>query len=274
MSQQNEPARGKDPCEEFAELLVDSLELPMAPELVAHLEVCQHCRAERESVERAWRELAVLAEAEPSAALQRRFDAWLLAQTGAVAARRQRRERWRSWLLPSAGLRWAWVAAIAALAVGLFVGTRWGAPSASTEIATLRDEVRTLNRLVTLSLLAQPDASDRLQGVSYGRSDSRDARIVDALIQIVREDENVNVRLAAVDALAVAASDAETRERLVATFAGQQAPLVQIALADVLLASDGAAARKSLAAVLEASDRHPLDATVRDYLKKRLSESA
>ncbi len=59
-----------------------------------------------------------------------------------------------------------------------------------------------MRQLVTLSLLQQQSASERLRGVDYAyRVDQSDTQVLAALLHAVNHDPNVNVRLAAVDAL-------------------------------------------------------------------------
>lgn len=265
-------------CESVRARLLETLDAAVPAEVEAHLAGCPGCRAEMAALQSAWEALEALPEDEPSPELGERFHAWLGEQERSGGTRAAGRPASASgsgwspgaWFAPRA----AWAAAAVALLVGFGAGARLGRPSEDGEMATLRGEVRTLNRLVTLSLLSQPAASDRLQGVAYGRDAAPDGRVTEALIETLRHDDNVNVRLAAVEALAGAARNAEIRERLVGVLAEQEAPLVQIALTDVLLASDGAGARASLARLLGAPESQRWDGTVRDYLKKRLSESA
>lgn len=265
-------------CESVRARLLETLDAAVPAEVEAHLGGCPGCRAELAALQSAWEALEALPEAEPSPALGERFHTWLGEQerSGEVgAARRPASPINAGWSLGGwFGPRAAWAAAAVALLVGFGAGARLSEPSESAEMVTLRGEVRTLNRLVTLSLLSQPAASDRLQGVAYGRDAAPDGRVTEALVETLRHDDNVNVRLAAVEALAGAARNSDIRGRLIAALGEQQSPLVQIAIADVVLASDGAGAREALARLLSAPEAQRWDGAVRDHLKKRLSESA
>ena len=56
-----------------------------------------------------------------------------------------------------------------------------------------------MRQLVTLSLLQQQSAGDRLQGVNWSyRVEQPDTAVLAALLTTVNHDPNVNVRLAAV----------------------------------------------------------------------------
>jgi anti-sigma factor RsiW len=140
------------------------------------------------------------------------------------------------------------------------------------EIHALRDEVRSLSRLVTLSLLKQDSASERLRGVSFGReAGAGDDRVLQALLDTLRHDPDVNVRLAAVDALAPALEQPAVRGQLVQEVGTQHSPMVQIALIDMLLACDRAGTQRQL---LDLTASPSLDATVRGYLRTRLRQTS
>src|SRR5207245_8606676 len=104
--------------------------------------------------------------------------------------------------------------ALAFLAVGLLVGysitqnTRGG----GGEVAQLREEVRHTRQLVALSLLQPRSASDRLKGVDWSNRMARpDPQVLSALLHTVSYDPNVNVRLAAMDALHQRANNQQER---------------------------------------------------------------
>jgi hypothetical protein len=207
-------------------------------------------------------------------------------------------EGWLAGWLPRRPLAQAGLAA-ATLAVGLLIGSvhgfglprggttpAMGAGSASGagdgangaggtsggEIHALRDEVRSLSRLVTLSLLKQDSASERLRGVSFGRDAGRgDDRVLQALLDTLRHDPDVNVRLATVDALAPALGQPAVRGQLVREVGAQRSPMVQIALIDMLLARDRAGTQRQL---LDLTASPALDATVRGYLRTRLRQTS
>jgi len=93
-----------------------------------------------------------------------------------------------------------------------------------------------MRQLVALSLLQQQSASERLRGVSYAyRVEPSDSEVLSALLNTVNRDSNVNVRLAAVDALHPFASSAATRSAIVQALPKQTSPLVQVALIDLLV---------------------------------------
>ena len=128
--------------------------------------------------------------------------------------------------------------------------------------------MHSLSQLVTLSLLKQDSASERLRGVSFGRqSGATDERVLAALLETLRRDRDVNVRLAAIDALAPTVGRPLVRDQLLDEMARQPSPMVQIALIDVLLAHDRAG---SLQRLQDLAADPAIDPTVRGYLRSRL----
>ena len=91
-----------------------------------------------------------------------------------------------------------------------------------------------MRQLVTLSLLQQQSATERLRGVNYSyRAEPNDTEVLSALMQTMDLDPNVDVRLAAVDALRQFKTP-DARRGLVDSLKKQESPMVQIAIIDAL----------------------------------------
>ncbi|HVS97116.1 MAG TPA: HEAT repeat domain-containing protein [Puia sp.] len=106
----------------------------------------------------------------------------------------------------------------------------------SRQLQALTAQVHEMREMMMLSLLQNPAASERIRAVSY-TSDIRhvDPKIATALLATLNNDPNVNVRLTTLEALTHFARDPRIREGLVQSILQQQSPLVQAALADVML---------------------------------------
>ncbi len=65
--------------------------------------------------------------------------------------------------------------------------------------------------------------------------DRPDQELLTALLTTLNQDQNINVRLASLDALEKFTSDAGVRKELEQSISKQQSPLVQIALIDALV---------------------------------------
>ena len=264
-------------CDEMSERIPEWLAGELGErelgELRQHLAACPGCAEEANALESLWRELGDAAAVDPPAALGERFRAWLAGEIVGerrrvvpIAARRAPSGR------PALGrplLRFAAVAAT--LAAGVFLGTEVAERRSAREIAELRGEMRSLRETVTVALLAESSASERLRGVAYGRpASAADDRVAAALFDALLHDPDVNVRLAALDALKPRAARPVERPRLIAAVTAQDSPLVQLSLLDLLLDSASPEAGRDLAQLVDNPD---LDPVARGYLRDRLGRS-
>lgn len=222
-------------CEEARLLIADELggTRPASSELNEHLSVCALCQAEADAVRATWQRLGGMPEPHPSPWLATRFYAALDAyQQG------QREKQSRSWRFWPSKPVWQIAISCGCLAAGLFTGavlTRTPAPS--DDVAALRQEMASMRQLVTLSLLQQNSATERLRGVNFSyRAEPNDVEVLSALLQTVNEDPSVNVRLAAVDALGNFRDSSVARRGLMNALPKQDSPMVQIAIIDALAA--------------------------------------
>jgi hypothetical protein len=246
-------------CDENKLLLADywSQTLSAAQEIAfeTHLSCCETCRREADRLGVLWRNLGAAASAEePADAVRTRFYETLAAYRDGAAA-----GRWNP--------LWQIAAGVALLLAGTGLGYSWHrSQAASAEVTQLRGEVGTMRQLVALSLLQQQSASERLRGVSWAyQVEPPDPEVLTALLAAVNHDPNVNVRLAAVDALRPFASSPATRpmtrDAAIQALSRQTAPIVQVALIDLLVDLKEKSAEQALRSV--ASD-NSADAGVRE----------
>ncbi len=126
---------------------------------------------------------------------------------------------------------------ITILLVGVWVGYRLS-PTEKYEdrLGTLSSEVREMREMMMLTMLEQPSAIERLKAVNISQEmDGATLKVTDALLQTLNQDENVNVRLAALDALLRYTHQPAVREGLVGAISHQESPLVQMALAEAMV---------------------------------------
>jgi hypothetical protein len=202
-------------------------------------------RREAEGLDATWRMLGgIEAPAPDSDRMRARLDAVLGAVEHAAPAAPP---RWFGRRGVGGGGRSYTVQGLAAaailligVAIGRFVmpdGTR--PADSSSEIAAMRSEMRELREMVSLSLMQQQSASDRLKGVTWtGQLDRPSGEVVSALLDALMHDPNVNVRLATIDALERFASREDVRRAAIEAVDRQISPLVQIALIDFLVTTN------------------------------------
>jgi HEAT repeat protein len=139
---------------------------------------------------------------------------------------------------------WQFAVALGCLVVGLFAGQAVLGKRGSSdemaerrkdEMAELRKEMSSMRQLVTLSLLQQQSAAERLRGVTYSyRAEPNDMEVLSALLETANQDSSVDVRLAAIDALRSFSNSSVARRGLVQALGSQNSPLTQIAVVDAL----------------------------------------
>jgi hypothetical protein len=234
-------------CEDISTQLVDYLAGTLADDerqkLERHMLSCAACREELNAASETWGRLGdIPADRPDSRAMRARFDALLaegeLAQPRAAPppSRRTRASLWLRRPGNSRPLVQA-LAAVLLLAVGIQVGREFlPPPPASPDVSELRQEVRDLRQMVTLTLLQQQSASERLKGVSWSNQvDGPGNEVVAALIDTLMHDANVNVRLASIDALMRFAEREVVRNAAIRALDTQTSPLVQMALIDFVV---------------------------------------
>lgn len=262
-------------CEQARHELMDHLDgrtdEAASPELREHLEGCAGCRREAEELRETWSLLGRLEEERSSEAMRSRFYE-MLASHRDREGDRSRRAGFAAWLESWWPRRPALQAgiALATLVVGIWLGPRLGVGSGETaQLRELREEMRSMTRAVSLSLLHHPSASERLRAVSLSRRADLNTDLVQAMIDVVNTDPSVNVRLAALDLLSRMVQRADVRSGLLEAFPRQEEPTMQVALAEVLVAMNGPQSREAVENAIEGGE---LPDPIRDYLKELLSE--
>lgn len=203
-----------------------------------HLDTCAECRELLDL----WERLGELPEPVPSAGMRARFDKTLAAETSPPAPTLTIRLPRTQWL--------PWAAAAGLLFAAGWLGGRYSTPQVQPETATLRQEVRDLRSIVAVSLLGQQSASDRLKGITYaGRLRESSPDVLDALVHALKFDSNVNVRLAACEALRAHGRDADVRRAFVDALDAEDSPLAKVALIDAVSVSQDSDSAKALARV-------------------------
>jgi len=104
-------------------------------------------------------------------------------------------------------------------------------------IAEMRAEMDATKRQMMAMLHNENSASQRLMGatVAYNDIAHADGEILKALARTLNEDDNSNVRLAALEALAKFKDQPHVRQYLIASLNTQEDPVVQIALIRLLV---------------------------------------
>lgn len=132
-----------------------------------------------------------------------------------------------NWLAPRLAFAFALIAA--GFAGGYFLNGK------SSDVKLLTQEVADLKETMMLSLIEKESATDRLKAVSLTNDMDRvSQKVTTALFQTLNNDGSVNVRLAALEALAPYSRDGKVREELIRSIGKQDSPIIQVALAELM----------------------------------------
>jgi HEAT repeats len=137
--------------------------------------------------------------------------------------------------------------AISLLVVGWFLGYQVTPRPERARLDLLASEVREMKKTVMLAMLENPSPEERMKAVQFASELSGpDESILDALTRTLNNDPDVGVRMMAVNALVHYTADPKVREALIQSIVRQKSPLVQLALADVILALNEKRAAESI----------------------------
>lgn len=128
-------------------------------------------------------------------------------------------------------------ATVSLLVVSFFAGRLlWNDTNEKAQLAALRQEMEETKSLVLSSLENRTSASTRLNGINVAyEKESVDQEVINVLVKTMNEDENVNVRLAAVKALAKFSDVPGVTKALIESLDKQEEALVQIALINLMV---------------------------------------
>jgi HEAT repeat protein len=248
--------------EQFTLLLTDSLDQTKRKELEAHLEICADCQMEFQVFQKIWNLMGEIPKPIPSDKMRAGFNAILNNYKEEQIVNKKPMLDWLNnikvyWHL-QARPQFAFI--IILLMIGIFAGYilhRPGQTSVSynRQIDSLSSQVSEMKQLMMLSLLQNPSASQRIRAVAYTDEISNvDEKVIEALLTTLNEDPNVNVRLITLEALVKLAHEPKVREGLVRSISLQESPLVQSAIADVMVKLQEKSSVQSLQKLLSKKD--------------------
>jgi hypothetical protein len=249
---------------QFPDFLIGELDEDEKIQVQDHIAGCPHCREELESLSAIWTKLGVLPEERPSPTLRTRFYTMLENHQNETAEAKDKAgmmKRLQAWLKPFPIARPAlqFSLSLIFLLIGLAAGSIFtNRTGSSAEIAQLHQDVRTMRQALAVSLLEKSSAVDRLQGVnlSYDMKEP-DSGLLEALLDAVNTDPNINVRLAAVDALYLFYDNPIVTEGIAEMLSRQTSPLVQVALIDLVVNMHERRAVESLKNIIQSKTLDP-----------------
>ncbi len=139
-----------------------------------------------------------------------------------------------------------------------------------TQTNQLISELQNSQKTLMLTLLEQPSATQRLKAVNLSDNlNAPDEIIINALFTTLNNDENVNVRMAAIEALFKYSNQPEVREGLIESIPHQNSPLVLITLSKAMVILQEKGSVKKLKQFLKDNQ---MDENVKNQINKNIQK--
>ncbi len=234
-------------CKEYREQLTSFLDGTISAEMESlvksHLDVCAECREEYEALQKVWYLMGELEQPEPSAKMHVDFKTALTNYRHEQSENQIHSGNWigKLWEFLSIQVQPRLAYSVLFIAIGLLAGYFLRQPQQQSiaynkQIDSLSSQISEMKQVLMFSLLQDPSASQRMRAVAYTEEITNvDLKVVDALLTTLNKDPNVNVRLATLEALTKLADNPKVREGLVHSIEHQDSPIMQSAIADVMV---------------------------------------
>jgi hypothetical protein len=228
--------------EKFPDFLIGDIDPNDKKGIESHLAECESCRQELENLGEIWAKLGVLPDVQPNKEMRTRFYTMLDAYRQGLdhekpEPRLQKMlagwlERW--WPQhPAFQFSLALLMLVVGLTAGYFLNS---SQNSSNGLQPLRQEVNSIRQALAISLLDHQSPTERLRGITMSfRMDQPGDKLLESLLDTLNNDPNVNVRLAAVDALYLFHNDPLVKTGLSQSLITQTSPLVQVSLIDLIV---------------------------------------
>lgn len=261
--------------EEFSSYMNNQLTAAQQVEFEQHIAGCEGCLQELTAMQQVWSLMGDMEVPEPGAHMEVKFEAMLATFKQSVAEKKAsfsiKEQFARLWQWqPKWPLAYSFVIILISFSCGYWVFKGSTTGKQDEQLQALTSQVHELKQTMMLALLENPSASERIRGVSYtSEIKHADKEVIDALFATLNNDPNVNVRLSTLDALTHLAAHPEVRQGLIASIVQQDSPLLQLAIADVMLKLQEKGSVNSFKQLLKQKDLNP---GVKDKIKQTITQ--
>ncbi|HEX4373955.1 MAG TPA: hypothetical protein VHZ50_11690 [Puia sp.] len=248
--------------EDLSQLITGYMDPSDKKKLLDHLAACPDCRMEFETMQKIWSMMGEIPMPSPSSSMQTGFNAMLENFKQEAPEQKSLLQVFSDRLkgLWNQHPMWQFAYSVIILIVGLGIGyfsnrDRQTTVADNKQIDSLSSQVSEMKQMIMLSLLENPSASERMRAVNYtDQISSVNKKVMDALFTTLNEDANVNVRLVTLETLVKLSGNPGVREGLVQSIIHQDSPLLQSAMADVMVKLQEKKSIKSFQQLLNKKD--------------------
>lgn len=246
-------------CQQIQNILIEIIEgsatIDQNKMVVDHLKSCNECQEEYSRIKQIMNEIAQTPEEQPNSTLRMDFYHMLEQE-------KQFNNNQNSTIsIKSAKNFLNYAAAILLIfGAGLLLGKniQWRTEY-DARFDSLNKQAMLIRQNVSMASLMQPTTSQRLQAVNILHEQAEeDNKIIDVLIQTLNYDENVNVRMAAANALAKYPENKSVRDALIRALDNQKEPALQIKLINILMKAQDQRAKRLFHEIIQSKETLPV----------------
>jgi HEAT repeats/Putative zinc-finger len=262
--------------EQMIDLIHNQVDEKERLEMENHIAQCADCQAEWVENQVLWQQMSTIKTPAPSPEMGTRFYAMLDTYKKEVEAKEEnslaglwQKIKERFTYQPS----YNWAYSLVLVGLGTLMGFYIGKPDSQDvayqkQVESLSYQMQEMKQMMMLSMLENPAATERMKAVGYTEELHQvDDKVIDALLTTLNYDENVNVRIVTLEALIPLANNPKVREALVQSLVTQESPLVQVALADVMVKLQEKRSVKEFKRILL---KNNLNSMVKDKIEKSI----
>lgn len=156
------------------------------------------------------------------------------------------------------------------LILGVVLGRGFTGTLYKSQLSELSTQMADMQEMMMMSMLEEESVTQRLKGVQMSSElVSSNREVTDAMFVTLNNDESTNVRMAALNLLAQYTDDPAIREGLIKSISQQDSPLMQVALAELMVELQESKAVNEFKSIIEGEyTPEEVKTTLRESLDK------
>ena len=207
----------------------------------------------------------------PSEALSERFYGMLAAQKTETVSQPAESTFRKVWMLLFGTNQGRLAFGFAILIIGVVLGRTFSGAAYNRQLTQLSAQVADMQEMMMMSMLEEESVTERLKGVQMSSelANTDKHTVTEAMFVTLNTDESTNVRMAALNLLAQYADDPKVREGLINSISNQESPLMQVALAELMVVLQEEKAKEAFKNIIEGEyTPEEVKTTLRENLEK------